>query len=139
MINLNEFSDLVPKSGRYSTNTTYIKLTDSQCSLVLGKSDYEQVTKYLGNTVNIKVNGDLSILVLTKGADRRIGSVGRDLSVTSIKERPKQIFGESIKAIYFECGWDEDETGRKVYVLRYNNRKEYAADATIRRLKDGRA
>ena len=77
MINLSSFNDLVPKSGRYAKDVTYIKVTDSMCQMVLGKGDYEQVVKYLGNTVNAKVSRDLGIIVLMKGADRRINSTSR--------------------------------------------------------------
>lgn len=135
MINLSNFSDLVPKSGRGSVDCTYITITDSRCHIILSKKDYEQVSKYIGSTVNIKCNDDLSILVLMKGGDRRVGSTNRDISVVSLKDRLKAKFGDAIRTVYFDCTWDEDETGRKVFVLRYNNRKEYAADATTYKLR----
>lgn len=135
MINLSNFSDLVPKSGRGSVDCTYITITDSRCHIILSKKDYEQVSKYIGSTVNIKCNDDLSILVLMKGGDRRVGSTNRDISVVSLKDRLKAKFGDAIRTVYFDCAWDEDETGRKVFVLRHNNRKEYAADATTYKLR----
>ena len=135
MINLSSFNDLVPKSGRYAKDVTYIKVTDSMCQMVLGKGDYEQVVKYLGNTVNAKVSRDLGIIVLMKGADRRINSTSRSVSLVSLKEQLKEKYGDAINCIYLDCRWDEDETGRKVYVAQVNGRKEYQADATIHKLR----
>lgn len=135
MIDLTDFSDLVPKSGRYSVDTTYIRITGSQCKLTLGKDAYANVTKFLGPTVNAKVSPDLSVLVLTRGQDRRVNSADRSVSLVSLKERLMEKFGASIGCVYFDCSWDEDERGRKVYVLKDNGRKEYNADPTVHKLK----
>ena len=135
MIDLTNFSDLVPKSGRYSVDTTYIRITESQCKLTLGKDAHATVTKFLGPTVNAKVSPDLSVLVLTRGQDRRVNSADRSISLISLKERLREKYGASIGCIYFDCRWDEDESGRKVYVLKDNGRKEYNAEPTVRKLK----
>lgn len=135
MIDLEEFSDLVPRHGRYGNDMTYITITDARCHVVLSKKDYEEVKRYIGSTVNMKVSSDLSTLVLMKGNDRRIGSTNRDISVISLRDRLRQMHGDSISVLYFDCSWDEDTTGRKVFVLRWNSRKEYQADATVRKVR----
>lgn len=135
MIDLSGFSDLVPKSGRYSADSTYIRITGSRCKLVLGKGPYEEVRRHFGATVNIKVNGDASILAIVRGADRRIGSANRDVSLLALRDRLKEAYGSGISCIYLSGSWDDDERGGKVYVLRADGRREYHADATTRKLR----
>lgn len=135
MIDLSGFSDLVPKSGIYSADATYIRITDSQCRLVLGKKAHKEIVKHFGSTVNIKASGDLSILALMRGCDRRIGTMSRDVSLMAIRKQLIEKYGSGISHVYLAGSWDDDETGSKIYVLRADGRKEYQADATVRKLR----
>lgn len=137
MIDLSSFNDLVARSGRYAKNVSYVKLTTDSCKATISPDKADEIRKYLGNQLNVKVNADLSIIVLMRGNDRRLG-VNRDVSLISLKEKYQTIYGENIAYIYYDTSWDEDEKGHKVFVLRANGKKEYDTDMTIRRVKDVR-
>lgn len=36
--------------------------------------------------------------------------------------------------MFLDGGWDEDQRGRKVFVLKVNGKREYDADITYRKL-----
>lgn len=138
MIDLSSFNDVVTKTGRHAGQNSYVTLRSNSCKLSLATKVYEEIKKYIGNVVNVKVNADLSIIVLMRGNDRRVG-VNRDVSLVSLKEGFKQKYGENIVTVYYDSTWDEDEHGTKVVVFRADGKKEYDTDMTIRRLNDGRA
>lgn len=135
MIDLSGFSDLVPKNGRHSANSTYVKISGPQCRLALGAKAHKEVAGYLGSTVNVKTNGDASVIVLMRGMDRRISSSNHDISLMSLHDRITDKYGDRIACVYLDGSWDDDEKGNKVYVLRADGRKEYYADATVRKLR----
>lgn len=137
MIDLSNFNDLVMKSGRSGRHVTYVRLNADQCKAVISPEKADEVRRYFGNLISVKVNADLSIIVLMRGNDRRLGT-NRDFSLTSLKSKFQSIYGENISYIYYDTSWDEDEKGHKVFVLRANGKKEYDADMTIRRVKDVR-
>lgn len=139
MINLDEFNDLVPKMGRGASDHTRISITPTACRIILSKADYDTLHKYFGSTVNVKYSSDMQVFAFMRGADKRVGSNSRDIHIKSLDSKLKDTFGEAIWNIYYDCSMDNDETGSAVFVLRANGKKEFHADATIRRLKDGRA
>lgn len=134
MIDLSNFNDLVSRTGSTGMNKSYIRIGDNECKLILGDKHAKEVRQYLGNTLNVKVSGDLEYIVLMRGNDRRLSN-DRSVSVFSLRQQYKEKFGDSIKFIHLDVSWDEDERGVKVLVLHWNGKKEYAADMTIHKLK----
>ena len=135
MIDLNDFNDLVPKTGRGAADRTRITITPTMCKFVLSKSDCDKLRKYFGSTVNVKYSSDMQTFVFTRGADKRVGSQNRDLHIKTLAPKLMEQFGEAIWNIYYDCSMDNDEKGAAVFVLRHNGRKEFHSDATVRRLK----
>lgn len=135
MIDLSEFNDLVPNMGRGAADQTRISVTETSCRIIFSKKDYDLLVKYFGVKVNVKYNADLSTIVVVRGADRRIGSMNRDISIAAMRERLQKVYGGAIKNIYFDTAMDNDQNGTAVFVLRHNGRKEFNLDATVRKLK----
>lgn len=135
MIDLNDFNDLVPKTGRGAADHTRITITPTMCKFILSRSDYDKLHKYFGSTVNVKYSSDMQTFVFTRGADKRVGSQNRDLHIKTLGPKLMEQFGEAVWNIYYDCSMDNDEKGTAVFVLRHNGRKEFHSDATIRRLK----
>ena len=134
MIDLNDgFSDIIPNSGKYAKAQDYVLISDDICHIRINRS-YDEVVKYFGNTVSLMANGDASIIVLIRGNDRRIGSHNKSISATQLKERFTGVFGENVHKVFLDGCWDEDQRGRKVFVLKTNGKREYDADITYRKL-----
>lgn len=125
MIDLKDFTKL---ETRPSYRDCYIRRLDGKVKLYLDRDTTDAAKRYFGPDVTVYIEPELGMVVLVRGNDRRISSMGsgdRNTSQVALGNSSawEAAHGDFTR-LFCDHQWEQTKDGSKALLFSFNGRKD---------------